>query len=385
MTSPGRGGASNALRVLYVSPHADLGGAERVTLDLVAMHDRGRVEPSVCFLRDGPLVIHCREVLGVNTFVVPAPPLRRYFAGRRTVRTIADFIRAGHVDLVHSAMAWGHVYGGRAARRAHVPAVWFQHVGASWSSSVERWAAFVKSAAIITNSEYTAVGQRKVNPRRARVEVIHPGTRMPHRGYAQRRAAARQALGIADDEFAVGIAARLQPWKGQDVVIRAAASLLHARNHARLFVIGDALFGLDKEYAASLPKLAQDLAISDRVTMTGFRPDVLDVLAGLDVAIHASVTPEPFGLGLIEAMAAGTALIAADAGAAREIVTPGVDGLLTPPGDHEALATAMLALCDDPDRRARLANAGYRTAKDRFDAAEMTLKVEDLYEAVARR
>src|SRR6185436_2797456 len=128
----------------------------------------------------------------------------------------------------------------------------------------------------------------------------------------------------------------------------------------------------------------QDLAISDRVTMTGFRPDVLDVLAGLDVAVHASVTPEPFGLGLIEAMAAGTALIAADAGAAREIVTPGIDGLLTPPGDHEALATAMLTLCDDPDRRARLANAGYRTAKDRFDAAEMTLKVEDLYEAVAR-
>ena len=384
MTFPGRG-AGGALRVLYVSPHAALGGAERVTLDLLALHNRSRVEPMICFLRDGPLVAHCREVLDVSTFVVNAPSLRRYFAGRRIVRTIADFIRASNVDLVHSAMAWGHVYGGRAARRARVPAVWFQHVGATWSSNVERWAAFVKSAAIIANSEYTAEGQRKVNPRRARVEVIHPGTRLPMRGYKQRRVIAREALGIAEGEFAVGIAARLQPWKGQDVVIRAAASLLHARRHARLFIIGDAMFGLDKEYAASLPKLAQELAISDRTTMTGFREDVPDILAGLDVAIHASVTPEPFGLGLIEAMAAGTALVAADAGAAREIVTPGVDGLLTPPGDHEALATALLMLCDDPEKCRALAQAGWNTVKERFDAAEMTLKVEELYEAVVKR
>ena len=384
MTFPGRG-ASSTLRVLYVSPHAALGGAERVTLDLVALHDRDRVEPMVCFLNDGPLVAHCREVLGVSTFVVKAPSLRRYFAGRRIVRTIAEFIRASNVDLVHSAMAWGHVYGGRAARKARVPAVWFQHVGASWSSNVERWAAFVKSAAIIANSEFTAVGQRRVNPRRARVEVIHPGTRLPQRGYQQRREAAREALGIGPDEFAVGIAARLQPWKGQDVVLRAAASLLHARHHARLFIIGDALFGLDKEYAASLPKLAEELAISDRVTMTGFRSDVPEILAGLDVAVHASLSPEPFGLGLIEAMAAGTALVAADAGAAREIVTHGIDGLLTPPGDHEALATALLMLCDDPERCRELAQAGWRTARERFDAAEMTLKVEELYEAVVRR
>jgi len=266
-----------------------------------------------------------------------------------------------------------------------VPAVWFQHVGASWSSNIERWAAFVKSAAIITNSEFTAQGQRRVNPRRARVEVIHPGTRLPERGYKQRRAAGRAALEIPDGVFAVGIAARLQPWKGQDVVIRAAASLLRARSHARLYIIGDAMFGFDKAYADALPRLAEELGIRERVSFTGFRNDVPELLAGLDVAIHASVTPEPFGLGLIEAMAAGTALIAADAGAAREIVAPGVDGLLTPPGDHEALATALLALCDDPDRCHELARAGWHTARERFDAAEMTLKVEELYEAVVKR
>jgi glycosyltransferase involved in cell wall biosynthesis len=383
--TPRGAGAAQPLRVLYVSPNAALGGAERVTLDLIALHDRSVVEPSICFLRDGPLVLHCRETLGVPTHLIVAPSARRFLAGRAAVRALADLITSSGVDLVHSAMAWGHIYGGRAARRAGKPAIWYQHVGASWSSRIEVWASLITSAGIIANSEFTAVGQRRVNPRRVPIHVVHPGTRLPEEPYAERRANARLALGIGDGEFAVGIAARLQPWKGQDVVIRAAASLLHARRQARLLVIGDAMFGLDQAYAASLPALAQQLAIADRVTMTGFRPDVLDVLPGLDLAIHASTTPEPFGLGLIEAMAAGTALIAADAGAAREIVTPGEDGLLTPPGDHEALATAMLALCDDPERRTRLAMAGGRTARDRFGAEQMTRIVEDLYRTICPR
>lgn len=372
------------LRVLYVSPHATLGGAERVTMDLIDLHDRRVVEPSVCFLRDGPLVAQCREK-GIPTYLVQTPSLSNYFAGRRAVRALADLMVAGGVDLVHSAMAWGHIYGGRAAARAGKPEVWYQHVGASRSSRLEVWASLVKAAGIIANSAFTAAGQRRVNPRRVPISVIHPGTRMPTDPLDLRRAHARAALDLDDGDFAVGIAARLQPWKGQDVVIRAAASLLHARPQARLLIIGDALFGLDKEYAASLPALARELGIPDRVTMTGHRDDMPELLSALDVAIHASTAPEPFGLGLIEAMAQGVALIAADAGAAREIVTPGINGVLTIPGDHETLATAMLALCDDEALRRQLAAAGARTARERFDARSMTRQVEALYQSIVPR
>ncbi|OGT96826.1 MAG: hypothetical protein A3I79_07225 [Gemmatimonadetes bacterium RIFCSPLOWO2_02_FULL_71_11] len=372
------------LRVLYVSPHAHLGGAERVTMDLLAQHDRSVVEPSVCFLHDGPLVAQCRDRLGLPTYTINAPPLRNVLQRRRAVRTIADLVETGEVDLVHSAMAWGHLYGGKAAREAGRPAVWFQHVGASWGSMIEAWASFVPARTIIANSEFTASGQRRVNPRRAKVEVIHPGTRIPAEPRAVRRARGREALGIASDEFAVGIAARLQRAKGQDVVIRAAASLLHARPHARLLIIGEGLFDAD-DSGSRLPQLAETLGVRDRVTFPGFRNDVSDCLAALDVAVHASTTPESFGLGLIEAMAAGTAVVAADGGAVREIVTPGVDGLITPPGDHEALATALLSLCDDPERRQSLAAEGAVTARERFDAVEMTLKVEELYQSLVPR
>jgi glycosyltransferase involved in cell wall biosynthesis len=371
--------------VLYVSPHAELGGAERVTLDLVELHAREVVEPSVCFLADGPLVSQCRDRIGVPTYVVPAPSLRSFGAARRTVRIIADLVRAGDVDLVHSCMAWGHCYGGRAARRARRPAVWFQHVGASWRSPVEAAAALIKARGIIVNSEYTANGQRRVNPRRVPLTVVHPGTRIPTAPRPTRRARGRAALGLTEEEFAVGMAARLQPGKGHEVFLGAVASLCHARDHARAFVIGDALFGMDREYASSLPRLAESLGIRQRVRFTGFREDVSDCLAGLDVVVQPSVSPESFGLAAIEGMAAGTAVVASDAGAAREIVEPGINGLLTPPGDHEALATALLHLCDDAEARDALAAAGERTAYDRFDAVEMTLKVEELYQSLVRR
>jgi glycosyltransferase involved in cell wall biosynthesis len=301
------------------------------------------------------------------------------FQARRTVGTIAELITAGGFDLVHSVMAWGHLYGGRAARRCRRPSVWYQHGSASWKSGLEAAAALVKTRAILANSRYTAEGQRRVNPRRARIEIVHPGTRLPDEDRAVRRGRGRAALGIGDDEFAVGIAARVHPWKGQDVVIRAAASLLHARRRARLFIIGDALFGLDQQYAASLPRLAESLGILSRVTFAGFRDDVADCLAALDVAVHASLGPEPFGLALIEAMAAGTALVASDGGAVREIIEPGATGIVTPPGDHEALATALLALCDDPEGRASMAEAGELTARERFDARLVARRIEDLY------
>lgn len=376
--------AEHPLRVLYVTPFAEMGGAERTVVDLIALHDRDVVEPAVCFLHDGPLVTRWREELGVQTFLLPAPRLRRVVKARRTVAALASLIGAQQVDLVHSTMGWGHMFGGRAARRAGKPCVWYQHTRPS-RRALDVRAALVRTRTIIANSEFTAAAQGRVNPLRRQVVVIYPGTRIPTEDREARRGRGRAALGIQPDEFAVGIAGRLQRWKGQDVVLRAAASLIRARPQARLFVIGGALFGLDAGFEQELRRLAADLGIGDRVAFTGHRDDVGDCLAALDVVVHASVHPEPFGLALVEAMAAGTALVAADGGAAREIVTHDSDGLLVPPGDHEALAAALLDLCDNPAHRADLAVAGEWTASVRFDATLMTRQMEYLYRSLLPR
>ncbi len=375
---------SAPLRVLYVTPFTEMGGAERAVLDLVTCHDRAAVDPAVCFLHEGPLVARWREELGVQTFLLPAPRLRRVLKVRHTVEALATLIAAQQVDLVHSVMGWGHMFGGRAARRARKPSVWYQHTRPG-RTALDVRAALVRTRAIIANSEFTAAAQRRVNPLRRKVRVVYPGPFIPTEPREARRCRGRAALGVAEGEFAVGIAARLERGSGQDVVLRAAASLLRARAQARLYVIGAAVSGLDRDYEKELKRLAAELGIASRVVFTGHRDDAADCLAALDVAVNAATSPEPFSLSLVETMAAGTALVAADGGAAREIVTHDSDGLLVPPGDHEALAVALLDLCDHPAHRAELVEAGEWTASVRFDRTLMARQIEDLYRSLLNR
>jgi glycosyltransferase involved in cell wall biosynthesis len=372
------------MRVAYVSPHAVRGGAERVTMDLLALHDRDLVEPVAVFLSDGPLVAEARA-LGIEVEVFAVPRMRSVLAAERAKRALAIRLAERHVDLVHGVMAWGHCYAGAAAQIAKLPAVWFQHDVPSRKSPVNWLAALTPAKRVFANSAYTARAQHRLNPRRVKIEIVYPGTQIPQEPWDVRRRRGREALGIASDEFAVGVSARLQRWKGQDVVVRAAASLLHARPDSRLFLIGDTLFGLDQDFPAMLRQLAAESGIAERVVFAGFRSDPADYLAALDVAVHASVHPEAFGLALVEAMAAGTALVVADSGAVREIVEPGTTAFLVPPGDHEALATILLALHDDPARRRSLAAAGAEAASVRFDMRKTTRRVEQIYRDVLAR
>ncbi|HTT67108.1 MAG TPA: glycosyltransferase family 4 protein [Gemmatimonadales bacterium] len=371
------------MRVVYVVPHATRGGAERVTMDLLALHGREAVEPVAIFLSEGPLVDEARR-LGVPAEVLAAPRMRNLLAANRAKRRLARRLVELRAELVHGVMAWGHAYGGAAARLARIPAVWFQHDVPDFHHLVSLVAALTPARRIIANSVLTASAQRRFNPRRARIEVVHPGTRIPAEPRAVRRARGRKGLGFGEQEFLVGMVARLARGKGHATLLRAAQSLCHARGDARVIVAGGAQFGLDADYPGELQRLAASLGIADRVRFTGQTEATVDALSAVDVAVHVPDGPESYGLAVVEAMAAGTAVVAGDAGAVREIVEPGTTAVLVPTGDHEALATALLALHDDPALRDRIAAAGAEAAGARFDAGRMARRIEAIYrDAVA--
>ena len=121
--------------------------------------------------------------------------------------------------------------------------------------------------------------------------------------------------------------------------------------------MGAALFGEDGD-EAELRALADRLGIADRVEFRGFRSDVATELERLDVFVHASVVPEPFGQVILEAMAAGVPAVAAAGGGASEIATDGESALLHPPGDVEALAQALRQAGGRPGPPARAAGRG---------------------------
>jgi glycosyltransferase involved in cell wall biosynthesis len=176
-----------------------------------------------------------------------------------------------------------------------------------------------------------------------------------------------------------GIVGRLAPWKGQHVFLRAFASAF-PDGPERAIVVGGALFGEDG-YARELQDLAAFLGIAERVEFRGFRPDVWDELSRLDVLVHASVTPEPFGQVILEGMAAGVPVIAARAGGPAEILDDDLTGVLYKPNDPVELAGAMRRL-RDPALRDRL-SAAARLEVRRYEPRVVAAELQRLYAAVA--
>ena len=107
----------------------------------------------------------------------------------------------------------------------------------------------------------------------------------------------------------------------------------------------------------------EELGLADRVRTTGHVEDMVPMYAAMDVVVHASLMPEPFGLVVVEAMAAGKPIVAAAAGGPAEIVNHAVDGWLYPMGDAQALAGALGYLLDEPGLRATLGRRAPQRAR----------------------
>jgi glycosyltransferase involved in cell wall biosynthesis len=192
----------------------------------------------------------------------------------------------------------------------------------------------------------------------------------------------RQRLGIPPEVFLVGLVGRLEPMKGQEVLLKAIGHIYQRfpRLHAVLVGATDAAV---PGYDQSLRDLARNLDISDRVHFAGFQVDTAPIFAALDLFVLAS-EQEAFGLVLLEAMAQEVAVIATNAGGVPEIVQDGINGRLTPYGDDLALAEALSSLMEEEAQRHRLARAGFHTVCEKFTLARHLEGLETHFADVIR-
>ena len=190
-----------------------------------------------------------------------------------------------------------------------------------------------------------------------------------------------------DDVVRVGLVATFGHWKGHTTFLDAIARLPRDLP-VRAFIVGGALYQTDgsQHTLEDLRRYATARGVADRVGFTGFVNSPDEAFRALDIVVHASTAPEPFGLVIAEAMACGRAVIASDAGGAREIFTPGVDALGHTPGSAESLAARIAELARDRDARIRMGRAGRETAERRFDRARLATDLLPVYQrAVAAR
>jgi glycosyltransferase involved in cell wall biosynthesis len=155
----------------------------------------------------------------------------------------------------------------------------------------------------------------------------------------------------------------------------------------RAYVIGGPVYDTagSQLTVAELRARAAALSLADRVGFTGFIDRPARALRALDVVVHASTEPEPFGLVIAEGMACGRAVIVSRGGGAVELVDEGVDALATEPGDAAALAAAIDRCAADAALRTRLGAAGRRTALRRFDAKTFVAQFVELYSRLDRK
>jgi glycosyltransferase involved in cell wall biosynthesis len=372
--------------VLLVHSSSGHYGADRQLLLIASGLDPERYRPLVALPADGALATDLRAA-GVEVQVRAVSVLRRGLATPGGVAAISAgvardagrlgaLVRHRQVALVHSNTSV--VLGGAAAAAVgRIPHVW--HVREIYSRFGRLWPRYRSvlstAAALPCVSEPTAAQFRPGDPAR----VIHDGLAFEPRRAP--REAARGALGIDASAPVIAVLGRISDWKGQDVLVRALAQP-HLRERGTVgLVAGEAWPGAD-ERASSVLALAQELGVTDRLRLLGFRDDVETVFGAADLVAVPSTAPDPLPGSAIEAAAAGCAVIASAHGGLPEIIRDGDTGRLVAPGDPAALARAASELLDDTGQRERLGAAARADVRRRFSADRLLDEIQALYDSL---
>lgn len=186
----------------------------------------------------------------------------------------------------------------------------------------------------------------------------------------------RKSLGAAPSDILIGLVGRLDGMKGQIETVQAARLLRDRGVNCKIALIGEDTLNTGGT-RAKLEKLISDFNLSDRVLLAGFRKDVPDVVASLDILAMPSWA-ETFGRVLIEAMSAETPVVATAAGGVVDIVDDGVDGLLVPPQNPDKLADAFETLVKSEQTRERLKTAAKNKVAMKYDINTVQKQLDSL-------
>jgi glycosyltransferase involved in cell wall biosynthesis len=339
------------VRVLITVPWWErLGGAEAMLHTLLGGAQESGHELELVFFEDGPWPAELREA-GLRVDVIRAGRVRQLPRTLATIGRLASLFRARRPDVILNWAAKTQLYASPAAVLAGMSdrVLWWQHAiaGRHW---LDLAANALPAQAVACYSTAAAEAQQRLWPHRPTI-VIPAGAALAPRSHQSLE------LELPTDVPIVGIVGRLQAWKGQDRLLRAQALLRERGHRLHLLIVGGDSYGLSPEYAASLPALIEQLGLGGAVTLAGEVPNATPFIERMDVLVNAS-DPEPFGIVLLEAMAAAVPVLAVGSGGPLDIVESGRTGMLARSGDPADLADALEPLLGSPELRRTLGEAG---------------------------
>jgi glycosyltransferase involved in cell wall biosynthesis len=397
------------MRIAFLTVSSEMGGSERSLVELTGALRRVRPDwaLTVVLPREGPIQSHLPG--GVSTVIAAMPPALARFGESGLVglassgaaivgaaggaagyaRDLKRVLAGVDADVVHSNGFKHHVIAAGIAAPTR-PLVWHIHeyVTARRLSRTLLRRCAGRVAAAVANSRSVACDLAAGVGAGLRIETIYNGIDLSSYSAVGATADLDKIAGVPPapaGTVKVGLVATFGRWKGHDVFLRAIARLDRSLP-VRAYIIGGAIYDTARsEFSlAELRAIADSAGVADRVVFTGFLDRIAPALRALDVVVHASTQPEPFGLAIVEAMACGRATIVSAAGGAAEIIEPGRDALTHVPGDERGLADAIARLAADPALRRRLGEAARASALARFDSTAFGRAFAEVYESVAR-
>jgi glycosyltransferase involved in cell wall biosynthesis len=371
---------SDALHVTHAVLTLDVGGLERIIVDLVREGQRlGQRVSVLCIERPGPLAAQV-EALGARVLCTGKRPGLRFNAGG----IIEPALKELHPDVLHTHQVGALFYAGPAARAMGVPlVVHTEHINPfrkTQAGYVRRqrmawlwwWAAkYARRFFCVSEDIAEELAARRIVPR-GKLEVILNGINTEPFREPFDKNGLRQSIGIPADAPVIGTVGRLNEVKCQDLLLRAFARVRAEHSTARLLLVGD---GPSRD---SLRKLSLDLGIADTVHFAGYQSQPERFLAMMDVFALTSRL-EGLPLAVLEAWAAGLPVIASAVGGVPDLVAHDRTGLLFPSGEEDTLVELLKIFLRDPGRARRLGEAGRQEVLAKYDLQRMAGDYERHY------
>jgi glycosyltransferase involved in cell wall biosynthesis len=389
------------MRIVYLNPGGRLGGAESSLRELLAAVRTAKPAWELVLMlgEDGPLAGIARD-LGVKVVVnrFPAPLARLGDTGHwvallglakaavatsRYARGLARWLAEIDPDIIHTNGFKMHLLGAW-TRPRRTPLIWHIHDYVSPRRLMRRLLRPFRNACTvaIVNSRSVAEDLARVLPG-LRIVPIYNAIDLQRFSPTGNRMDLDVKAGLvpgAPGTVRVGLIATYAHWKGHKVFLESLARL-PPDVHIRGYIIGGPIYQTDGSQwsARELSQEADRLGLSGNVGFTGFLDDIPTAMRSLDVIVHASTQPEPFGMVIIEGMACGRAVIASQAGGAAELFVAGENALPHPPGDSASLAQQIERLSRDEGLRTLLGKAGRSTAESLFGSKRLIGELLEVY------
>lgn len=400
----------SANNILYIEANIDgtVGGSHHCLLEIVKYIDRGKYIPSVVFYQDNALVPDFEKVCDVfiitqnegliieKVFPVFYSYIRNYAAISKIVLYfqkvynflvhyvpnliyICRFLVKHKIDLVHANNTPDLSDWLIASKLLRIKMV--SHLRFPWSPTYVRKKLLRYYDKVISISNYVTEQLKVKGIPCGNVVTIHDGIdvrSMPATNDSIENMF--KELNISTATSLIGVIGNIRRWKGQHVAIESLRHIVSKNKNILCLFIGEISSSpYDTEYYSDLKELVKKYDLGNNVYFTGYRKDVLNILSKLDILIHTSIIPEPFGRVVLEGMIFRKPVIATNHGGPMESIVDGISGFLIPPEEPKLLADKIIFLMENKDIAKEVGDNARKHVEEKFSVEGNVQKIEGIY------